>query len=182
MDIHELSAIIESVLFASGDPVTINRLVTALNEEKYAVEAAITYLGDSYEYEKRGIRLVRLEDSVQLCTRTEYAEYIRRVMETRRAPMLTQNALEVLAIIAYRQPVTRAYVEQIRGVDSTYTIASLVERALIEECGRLEVPGRPAIFRTTDGFLRVFGLASVRDLPLLPELDTAEGEQLTFGG
>ena len=119
---------------------------------------------------RRGIRLVRLEQSYQLCSRADYAEPVRRILETRRAANLSPAALEVLAIIAYYQPTTRAYVDQIRGVDSAYTIGLLLDRKLIEECGRLQVPGRPRLYRTTKQFLRAFHLTSLDDLPELPDL------------
>ena len=144
------------------------------------MEKAALALSDGYDYDRRGIRLIRLEDSLQLCTRTEYADYIRRALETRKAPQLSQAALEVLAIIAYRQPVTKAYIEQVRGVDSSNTVNTLAEKGLIEECGRLDVPGRPMLFRTTDDFLRSFGLSGVADLPPLSQFQEEIGEQLTL--
>ena len=167
LDFHEIEAIIEGILFAAGEPVAIDRLAAVVGAERADVEKAALALSDGYDYDRRGIRLIRLEDSLQLCTRTEYADYIRRALETRKAPQLSQAALEVLAIIAYRQPVTKAYIEQVRGVDSSNTVNTLAEKGLIEECGRLDVPGRPMLFRTTDDFLRSFGLSGVADLPPL---------------
>ena len=125
---------------------------------------------DYYAYERRGIRLLRMEDSWQLCSAPDYAEVIRRAFEIRKPAKLSQPALEVLTIIAYYQPTTRAYVDQIRGVDSAYTIGLLLERRLIEECGRLQVPGRPHLYRTTKQFLRAFHLTSLEDLPEMPDL------------
>ena len=180
LDFHEIEAIIEGILFAAGEPVAIERLASVLGLQRADVEKAAMALSDGYDYDRRGIRLVRLEDSLQLCTRTEYAEPIRRALETRRAPQLSQAALEVLAIIAYRQPVTKAYIEQVRGVDSSNTVNTLVEKGLIEECGRLDVPGRPMLFRTTDDFLRSFGLSGVADLPPLRQFQEEVGEQLTL--
>ena len=180
LDFHEIEAIIEGILFAAGEPVAIDRLAAVVGAERADVEKAALALSDGYDYDRRGIRLIRLENSLQLCTRTEYADYIRRALETRKAPQLSQAALEVLAIIAYRQPVTKAYIEQVRGVDSSNTVNTLAEKGLIEECGRLDVPGRPMLFRTTDDFLRSFGLSGVADLPPLSQFQEEIGEQLTL--
>ena len=125
---------------------------------------------DYYAYERRGIRLLHIEDSWQLCSAPDYADLIRRAFEIRKPAKLSQPALEVLTIIAYYQPTTRAYVDQIRGVDSAYTIGLLLDRKLIEECGRLQVPGRPHLYRTTQQFLRAFHLTSLEDLPEMPDL------------
>jgi len=127
------------------------------------------HLQDRLGYERRGIRLVRLDNALQLCSSPEYADYIRLALETRKPPQLTQPATEVLAIIAYFQPVTRAYIEQVRGVDSSYTVGLLQDRGLIEPCGRLAVPGRPVLYRTTKDFLRVFSISSLEELPELPD-------------
>ena len=125
---------------------------------------------DYYAFERRGIRLLKIEDSWQLCSSPDYADVIRKAFEIRKPAKLSQPALEVLTIIAYYQPATRAYVDQIRGVDSSYTMGLLLERGLIEECGRLQVPGRPRQYRTTKQFLRAFHLASLDDLPEMPDL------------
>ena len=125
---------------------------------------------DYYAYERRGIRLLHIEDSWQTCSSPDYADVIRKAFEIRKPAKLSQPALEVLTIIAYYQPTTRAYVDQIRGVDSAYTIGLLLERKLIEECGRLQVPGRPHLYRTTKQFLRAFHLTSLDDLPEMPDL------------
>ena len=158
----------EGILFASGEPVHISRICMALGTDRPRAEEALRRLGDYYAYERRGIRLVRMEDSYQLCSAPEYAEIIRRAFEIRKTAKLSQPALEVLAIAAYYQPVTRAQVDQIRGVDSAYTIGLLLDRGLIEECGQLQAPGRPRLYRTTQGFLRAFHLASLEELPPLP--------------
>ena len=121
--------------------------------------------------------MIRLENSYQLCSAPEFAEYVRKTLESRKPARLSQPALEVLAIIAYHQPVTRAYVDQVRGVDSSYTVGLLLERELIEEAGRLQVPGRPVLFRTTKNFLRTFGMSTLEELPELPE-STQEGQQM----
>jgi len=176
MEIRELEAAIEGILFASGEPVPINRIADALGVDGRLISDVADHLADTYVLERRGIRLIRLENSLQLCSAPELAELIRRVLETRKPPQLTQTALEVLAIVAYFQPVTRAFVEKMRGVDSSYTIASLEEKGLIEPCGKLKVPGRPTVYRTTPAFLRCFGLKSINDLPQLPDTGISEGQ------
>ena len=126
---------------------------------------------DRYEQESSGLLLVELEDSFQLCTKPEYASVVKQTMELRRNTPLSNAAMEVLAIIAYNQPVTRAFVEQVRGVDSSQTVLNLVEKGLVEEAGRLDIPGRPISYRTTQGFLRNFGMKSLEELPPLPDED-----------
>ena len=179
LDIKELDAAVEGILFAAGEPIHIDRICLALDLDKLSVQQILQRLGDYYAFERRGIRLVRMEDSYQLCSAPEYADMIRRAFEIRKTAKLSQPALEVLAIIAYYQPTTRASVDQIRGVDSSYTVGLLVERKLIEECGRLQVPGRPRLYRTTKNFLRSFHLTSLEDLPSLPGMES-EG-QLQLG-
>ena len=170
MDMREIESAMEGILFASGEPVHVDRLCTALELDRATAEQVLQRLMDYYAYERRGIRLLRMEDSWQLCSAPDYAEVIRRAFEIRKPAKLSQPALEVLTIIAYYQPTTRAYVDQIRGVDSAYTIGLLLERRLIEECGRLQVPGRPHLYRTTKQFLRAFHLTSLEDLPEMPDL------------
>ena len=170
MEFKEIESAIEGVLFAAGEPVGVERLCLALDIDRITADSVCQRLADAYRYERRGIRLVRLDNSYQLCSAPEFADCIRRAFESRRPARLSQPALEVLAIIAYYQPTTRAYVDQIRGVDSAYTIGLLLDRKLIEECGRLQVPGRPRLYRTTKQFLRAFHLTSLDDLPELPDL------------
>ena len=160
-------------------PVGVERLCLALDIDRITADSVCQRLADAYRYERRGIRLVRLDNSYQLCSAPEFADCIRRAFESRRPARLSQPALEVLAIIAYYQPATRAYVDQIRGVDSSYTVSLLLERDLIEECGRLAVPGRPIQYRTTQTFLRSFGLSNLDELPELPNT-TPEDGQLTL--
>ena len=179
MEIKELESALEGVLFASGEPVPVERLCLGLEVDRPTLDAVAQQLMDKYRYERRGIRLVRLDTSYQLCSAPEFAPHIRKTLESRKPAKLSQPALEVLAIIAYYQPVTRAYVDQVRGVDSAYTVSLLLERDLIEEAGRLAVPGRPVLFRTTKTFLRSFGLTNLEELPELPEA-TREGEQMTL--
>ena len=170
-----MEAAMEAILFASGEPVNIDRICLALELDRPTAEQLLQKLSDYYAYERRGIRLVRMEDSYQLCSSPDYADAIRKAFEIRKSAKLSQPALEVLTIIAYYQPTTRAYVDQVRGVDSSYTMGLLLERKLIEECGRLQVPGRPHLYRTTKEFLRVFHLSSLDELPEMPGLES-EGQ------
>ena len=179
MEVKEIESAIEGILFAAGEPVGVERLCLALDLDRGTVDTVCKRMADRYSYERRGIRLVRLETSYQLCSAPEHADLIRRTFESRRPPKLSPPALEVLAIIAYHQTATRAYVDQVRGVDSSYTIGLLLERDLIEESGRLAVPGRPILYRTTKTFLRSFGLSSLEELPELPS-GTQEGDQMTL--
>ena len=175
MDRKELESALEAILFASGEPVQVDRICVALDIDRPTVEQLLQKLMDYYAYERRGIRLLKIDDSWQLCSAPDYAETIRKAFEIRKPAKLSQPALEVLTIIAYYQPTTRAYVDQIRGVDSSYTVGLLLDRHLIEECGRLQVPGRPRLYRTTQSFLRAFHLNSLEDLPQMPGLE-ADGQ------
>lgn len=170
LEMKEIESAVEAILFASGEPVQTERICLALEIDQPTVEQVLQRLMDYYAYERRGIRLLHIEDSWQLCSSPDYADLIRKAFEIRKPAKLSQPALEVLTIIAYYQPTTRAYVDQIRGVDSAYTIGLLLERKLIEECGRLQVPGRPHLYRTTRQFLRAFHLSSLEDLPEMPDL------------
>lgn len=174
----QLESTLEAVLFAAGDAVSLDRLCAALETPREDILAAAGALETLYALENRGLMLRRIEDRLQLCSRPMYAEAARRVTESRRAATLSPAALEVLTIVAYRQPVTRAFIDQLRGVDSGGTLAGLAEKQLIEEAGRLEVPGRPILYRTTERFLQAFALESLDDLPALPAL--TENEQLEF--
>ena len=170
MDKKEMEAAVESILFASGEPVNIERIRVALAIDRPTAERILQGLMDYYAYERRGMRLLKIEDCWQLCSAPDYVEAIRRAFEIRKPAKLSQPALEVLTIIAYYQPVTRAYVDQIRGVDSSYTMSLLIDRGMIEECGRLQVPGRPRQYRTTKQFLRSFHLSSLDELPAMPDM------------
>ena len=176
MELKETEAAIEGILFAAGEPVGVERLCLALDSDRATVDAICQRLSDRCRYERRGIRLVRLGSSYQLCSAPEHAEVIRKALESRRPAKLSQTALEVLAVVAYFQPITRAYIDQIRGVDSSYPVGLLVDRDLIEECGRLAVPGRPIQYRTTQTFLRSFGLSSLDELPELPNISPEDGQ------
>ena len=172
LDRHEVEAAGEAVLCAAGGPLPIERICLALDLDRPTAEQVLQKLGDHYAYERRGIRLVRMENCYQLCSSPDYADLIRKAFEIRKTARLSQPALEVLTIVAYYQPTTRAYVDQVRGVDSSYTVSLLLERGFIEECGRLQVPGRPRLYRTTKKFLRDFHLSSLEELPEMPGIET----------
>lgn len=177
MELQVVESALEGILFAAGEPVEADRLCKLLGVDKVTLDGMAKTLADGYQFERRGIRLLKLDGAYQLCSAPEHGEAVRRAMETRKPPQLSQTALEVLAIFAYFQPTTRGFVEQVRGVDSTYTVNQLLERGLIEEAGKLAAPGRPTLFRTTRHFLRCFALDSLDDLPPLPE--TGEEARLT---
>lgn len=174
----QLESTLEAVLFAAGDAVSIDRLCEVLELPRETVLEAARELSSRYDFEQRGLMLRRIADKLQLCSRPMYAEAVRRVTETRKNASLSPAALEVLTIIAYRQPVTRAFIDQLRGVDSGGTLSSLAEKQMIEEAGRLEVPGRPILYRTTEHFLQAFALESLDDLPALPAF--TDNEQISF--
>ena len=176
MELKEIESTMEGILFAAGEPVGVERLCLALDIDRATADSVAQRLMDYYSYERRGLRLVRLESAYQLCSAPEYADTIRRATESRRPTKLSPPALEVLAIIAYYQPTTRAYVDQVRGVDSSYTVGLLLDRELIEEAGRLAVPGRPILYRTTPTFLRSFGLTTLEELPELPNASPEDGQ------
>jgi len=171
-----MEAALEAILFAAGEPVAIDRICLTLDLDKATVEAVCQRLADQYSYERRGLRLVRMDNAYQLCSAPEYAPLIRKAFESRKPAKLSQPALEVLSIVAYYQPVTRAYIDQVRGVDSSYTVGLLLERELIEEAGRLAVPRRPIQYRTTKNFLRSFSLSTLDELPELPSAGAEDGQ------
>lgn len=166
---------LEAILFASGDPISIDRLAEVLEIAREDVIDCAEELELHYKKINSGIRIVRLEDEYQMCSNPAFADIIVKTMRHRKPPKLSQAALEVLSIVAYFQPVTRAYIEDVRGVDSSYSVNMLTERGLIEPCGKLEVPGRPTLFRTTENFLRVMEIEQLDDLPVLPEIAPEEG-------
>ena len=171
MDNNDIKRALEAILFASGESVSVERIAAVLGADTQIVSDAAAELSDEYRFSRRGIRLIKLDNSLQLCSDPEYADIIRLALETRKQPKLTQPSIEVLSIVAYFQPVTRAYIEQVRGVDCGYTIGLLLDRGLIEVAGRLQAPGRPVLYRTTEAFLRTFGISSLDELPPLPETD-----------
>ena len=175
METVNIKSAIEAILFAAGEPVPAARISLILGVDEVDVFAAAKELSDEYSFEQRGIRLLRLENKLQLCSSPEYASVITKTLEQRKPPMLSQPALEALAVVAYFQPVTRAYIDQVRGVDSSYTVGVLLDRGLIERCGKLDVPGRPSLLRTTDVFLRTMGVSSLDELPELPDISSGDG-------
>lgn len=168
---------IEAMLFAAGDPVEVTKLADILEIDIETAEKMLGYLSAQYDERNSGIMLIRIENKYQLCTREQYNEEVRKLMEIKKNAPLSNAAFEVLAIIAYNKSVTRSFVEQVRGVDCSGPISSLVQKGLIEEKGRLDLPGRPLVYGTTDRFLRCFSLNSLDDLPELPKSD--EVEQIT---
>ena len=171
----DISSAIEAILFASGEAFPIDRLSLLLGTSPEEILRTAMQLQQEYADANRGFRILRLDNKLQMCSAPEHANLISIAMEQRRPPMLSQSALETLAVVAYFQPVTRAYIDRVRGVDSSYTVSSLVERGLIAISGRLEVPGRPAVFSTTDVFLRTMGITELSELPELPDLTVGEG-------
>lgn len=180
MEIREIQAAIEAVLFAAGDAIELERLADIVDVDKKSLREILKKMMDEYNYERRGIHIIRMEDSYQLCTRGEFSEYVSRLAEPPKMMNLSNAALEVLAIVAYKQPVTKSSIEHIRGVNCDYIVNRLIERNFIEEKGRLDAPGRPILFGTTQHFLRIFGVSELEDLPDFDSLgQTAEeGEQL----
>lgn len=174
MNANKVKAALEAILFASGDPISATKLAQALEVEPDLLVLILQNLQDELEERESGLCIVKLGDKYQMCTRTEFSESVRKVLEMRRNVPLSQAAFEVLAVIAYNQPVTKSFVEQVRGVDCSGVIASLTQKGLIEERGRLDLPGKPLIYGTTPAFLRCFCIESLSDLPALPESEMAE--------
>lgn len=177
MNLKQMQSTLEAVLFAVGEPIETQRLAQALEWDELILDQLLDNLQAKYDETGAGICLLRLDQRVQLCSRLEYAESIRKVLEVKRNAPLSQAAFEVLAIVAYNQPVTKSFIEQIRGVDCSAVLSSLLQKSLIEERGRLDLPGRPLIYGTTPDFLRVFCISSLDELPKLPEHPEADGKQ-----
>ena len=173
MERIELQRAIEAILFAAGERVEVSRLAMTLETDEADIVQAADSLANDLAYERRGIRIIKLEKGYQMVSSGEMADYVTKALETRKPPKLSSSQLEALTIIAYYQPATKAMVEQIRGVDSAYSVAALMNKKLIEEAGRLNVPGRPIQYRTTPDFLRTFGISSLEELPPI--------EKITFG-
>lgn len=174
MEQGELQRILEAILFAAGEPVEISRLSAALEIDSADIERAADALADELSFNRRGVRILRLENAYQMASSGEMADMITKTLETRKPPKLSASQLEALTIIAYYQPATKAMVEQIRSVDSSYSISALLNKKLIEEAGRLNVPGRPILYRTTPDFLRTFGLKSLKELPEIEKVNLGE--------
>ena len=180
MEQTELQRAIEAILFAAGERVEISRLAMALEADEADIVAAADALADALAFERRGIRILKLDKGYQMVSSGEMADYITKALETRKPPKLSSSQLETLTIVAYYQPATKAMVEQIRGVDSSYSVAALMNKKLIEEAGRLNVPGRPIQYKTTPDFLRTFGISSLEELPPIEKIDFGEPEQLAI--
>ena len=174
MEHSELQRAIEAILFAAGEPVEVSRLAMALECDEKDIIAAADALMDELSFNRRGMRVLHLENAYQMVSSGEMADYITKALETRKPPKLSSSQLETLTIVAYYQPATKAMVEQIRGVDSSYSIGALLNKKLIEDAGRLNVPGRPILYRTTPDFLRTFGLSSLEELPPIDKVSLGE--------
>ena len=174
MERSELQRAIEAILFAAGERVETARLASAMEVDETDILDAADALADRLAYERRGIRILKLEDGYQMVSSGEMADFITKVLETRKPPKLSASQLETLTIIAYYQPATKAMVEQIRGVDSAYSVAALINKNLIAEAGRLNVPGRPIQYQTTPDFLRTFGISSLEELPPIEKVSFGE--------
>ena len=177
----ELISAFEALLYASGEPISIERVAQVFEIEPEEGVSVMESLGDRLTKNKSGLELVRMENTYQLATKTEYAEYIKRAFDIRRRTPLSPAALEVLAVVAYNQPVTKSFIEQVRGVDCSGVVTTLIEKGLVEERGRLELPGKPLLYGTTKNFLRCFSLNDLTELPPLPKTENDindVGEQL----
>lgn len=178
MELEQLQRAIEAILFAAGERIEISRLAAALETDPSEIEKAADALADQLAFDRRGIRILKLERGYQMVSSGEMADYVTKALETRKPPRLSSSQLETLTIIAYYQPATKAMVEQIRGVDSAYSISALMNKKLIEEAGRLNVPGRPIQYRTTPDFLRTFSLSSLDELPPIDKIAFGEPIQV----
>ncbi len=174
---YDKKAAVEAILFASGSPVEPEKIAQAIEMKPSQTEKLILELMDDYKKQERGITIIKLNKSYQMVSAKKFAPEIRKVMDLRRNTPLSQAALEVLAVVAYNQPVTKAFVEQVRGVDCSGVLGSLTTKGLVEEKGRLELPGRPLLYGTTENFLRCFNLESLENLPPLPESDKNENSE-----
>ena len=182
MTLAEGIAAVEAIMFAYGDPITIEKLAEASGIDEETTAKLVDMLEKQYNVRESGLRILRINNGYQIAARPEFSDSIKKALETRKQQPLSQAAMEVLAIIAYNQPVTKSFVEQVRGIDSSSVVNTLAERGLLEEAGRLELPGRPIAYRTTDTFLRCFGLSRIEELPPLPDregqLDFDELEEM----
>ena len=174
MEQTELQRIIEAILFAAGELVETSRLAAVLETDAKEIDAAVAVLADELSFNRRGIRILHLDNGYQMVSSGEMADYITKALETRKPPKLSSSQLEALTIVAYYQPATKAMIEQIRGVDSSYSVGALLNKKLIEEAGRLNVPGRPILYRTTPDFLRTFGISSLEELPPIEKVNFSE--------
>ena len=175
--VADIKRAIEAILFAAGYPVRYDKLGEVLGLTEKDVRILVEDMAATYNSEDsdRGILLLTLPETCQLCTKEKFMPYIREALGIRRGGNLSASSLEVLAVVAYNQPVTRAFIDQVRGVDSSYTVGVLLEKGLIERCGKLDVPGRPSLLRTTDVFLRTMGVSELSELPELPDISASNG-------
>ena len=178
MEQTELQRAIEAILFAAGERIEVSRLAMALEADPKDIVAAADKLMDELSFERRGIRILKLEKGYQMVSSGEMADFVTKALETRKPPKLSASQLETLTIVAYYQPATKAMIEQIRGVDSSYSISALMNKKLIEESGRLNVPGRPIQYKTTAEFLRTFGISSLEELPSIEKINFGEPIEL----
>lgn len=174
MKLNEAESVVESLLFVSGDAVSIDIIAKSVELDKATAKAVVLSLSERYEKEKRGIRIIEMDNSFQMCSAPENFQYLSNVLKTEKNHGLSQALLETLAIIAYKQPVTKAQIEEIRGVNSDHAVNRLLEKKLVSECGKSDTPGHPVLFGTTNDFLRFFGFKSVRDIGPLPEGEKAD--------
>ena len=184
MEQIELQRAIEAILFAAGERIETDRLAATMEVDPADIRQAADALADQLAYDRRGIRIIKLEDGYQMVSSGEMAEFVTKCLETRKPPKLSASQLETLTIVAYYQPATKAMVEQIRGVDSSYSVSALLNKNLIEEAGRLNVPGRPIQYKTTPDFLCTFGISSLEELPPIEKIHFGEPlpEQQTIEG
>lgn len=178
MEFEQLQRAIEAILFAAGERMEISRLSEVLEVDPDEIEKAADAMADEFAFQRRGIRILKLEKGYQMVSSGEMADFVTKALETRKPPKLSASQLETLTIIAYYQPATKAMVEQIRGADSSYSVAALLNKKLIEEAGRLNVPGRPIQYKTTPDFLRTFGLCSLEELPPIDKIAFGEPIEL----
>ncbi len=177
MNVNEMQAAAEAMLFACGEPLEIDRIAEVLEIDTENAESLVLNIAAKYDDTNSGIRIVKMGSKYQICTRKEFAEQVRDILEMKKNAPLSQAAFEVLAVVAYNQPITKAYIEQVRGVDCSGVISTLCIKGLIEEVGRLELPGRPLIYGTTAEFLKCFCINSLDDLPDIPELNEKSTEE-----
>ena len=180
MEINQIEAVIEAILFAAGRPVTKNEIMLALEISKEDIENIVKSMQEEYKNENRGIELIKIDDSYQLCTKKELHQYIYPVLDKRNKPNLSNAALETLAIVAYNPKITRAEIESIRGVSADACVYKLLEYGLIEEAGKIDLPGKPMSYKTTNEFLRMFGYSSLEELPELPRYKLDENKQIVI--
>ena len=181
--ITDIEAAIEAILYVAGYPISYSKLSDVLGIGMKDVKRIVKLMSEKYNSSEagHGISLLVFEDSCQLCTKEQFAPYIREALGIRRGGNLSVSSMEVLAIVAYNQPVTRAFIDTVRGVDSAYAVGSLIDKQLIEACGRLDAPGRPMLYGTTENFLRVFGISSLSDLPEVEKLTVTNESVITEG-